>query len=101
MENNEGIKKKKYLFFNKYTLTFIFIYFLLGVGLTYSYFAYQVQNDSVIGKLRKSNLNFAIVSLADELLVAYYNDSIYLDYYEEINTFLESLLLKQSSIKWK
>lgn len=101
MENNEGIKKKKYLFFNKYTLTFIFIYFLLGVGLTYSYFAYQVQNDSVIGKLRKLNLNFAIVSLADELLVAYYNDSIYLDYYEEINTFLESLLLKQSSIKWK
>ena len=57
--------------------------------------------DRVVGKLRKLNLNFAIVSLADELLVAYYNDSIYLDYYEEINTFLESLLLKQSSIKWK
>ena len=46
MENNEGIKKKKYLFFNKYTLTFIFIYFLLGVGLTYSYFAYQAQKYS-------------------------------------------------------
>ena len=33
---------------NKYFIIFIFIYFLLGVGLTYSYFAYQVQNDSVI-----------------------------------------------------
>ena len=30
--------------------------------------------DRVIGKLKKLNLNFAIVSLADELLVAYYND---------------------------
>ena len=44
----EDNKIKKLIGFNRFTLTFIFIYFLIGTGTTYAYLRYQVENDSVI-----------------------------------------------------
>ena len=50
---NIGNSNKKSIFrgisiFNKYTITFLFVYFIATIGITYAYYAYQVQEESVI-----------------------------------------------------
>ena len=47
-KNNKIDRKNKLLLFNKYTWLFIGLYFLLSVGVTYAYLAFQVEENSVI-----------------------------------------------------
>ena len=48
MREKKGFGGRRLFSFHKYTYIFILIYFLLGVGLTYSYLAFQVQDESTI-----------------------------------------------------
>ena len=48
MNSNKKSKFSNLLIFNKYIMIFIFIFFLFTTGMTYAYFAFQVENTSVI-----------------------------------------------------
>ena len=48
MREKKGFGGRRLFSFHKYTYLFILIYFLLGVGITYSYLAFQVQDESTI-----------------------------------------------------
>lgn len=45
---NKKSSVKRWFGFNKFTVIFLFIYFLLGVGGTYAFYAFRVQEESVI-----------------------------------------------------
>ena len=40
------MKNGKLLIFNKYMIIFLFIFFLLGIGGTYAYYAFQIESDT-------------------------------------------------------
>ena len=42
------MNKKRLIGLNKFTIMLVLIYFLVGVGVTYAYFAFSYENDSVI-----------------------------------------------------
>ena len=45
---NKKLNIKNLIKFNKYTFLLLFIYCLLGIGVTYAYLAFRVENNSVI-----------------------------------------------------
>jgi len=72
---NKKFKFKRLSFFNKYIIMFLFIYFLLGVGVTYAYLSFQVEENTII----TGNVVAIDAEVDVELVVGSYEEMVPLD----------------------
>ena len=76
---NKKSKFRGLVVFNKYTIAFLFVYFLAVVGVSYAYYAYQVEEETVIvGNIISidADLEVELVVGTTEKMVPMMNDAL-------------------------